>query len=701
MISRGIRTTMVLIVGVVVLLVQSILIYVVASSIFKSDVDSKEHEMKIMVNNIAKSAIDFGKMQSELVRGASNMPMLRDALIAKTPSAEAEAIVSAMSRASENVNSFYIFDTSGKQLILMVQGKPSKLNDLADREYVKAALAGKDGYSSTPLKSIATGNLIVSVTAPITDASGRVLGGVGMSYRLDGLIANYIQSTRMGKTGYSFILSPKGVVIGHPSGERLMQDISGEPGIADMLASPKGEGSYLRDGALRKAVWTRIPDWNWVIGFSMDVKEIEAPAVSERNFMIIMGCAAILALLAVTLLSLEKVVVKPLKRLEEYASSVAAGNLDSTLSLTQKNEIGKLADSLRTMVASLKGKIAEADEKTRLAGEESARAAKAGEEAEAARLEAERAKSEGMLQAAARLEDVVEILSSASEELSAQVEQSTRGSEEQSARVGETASSMEEMNATVLEVARNAGEAANAAENAKTKAEGGADIVTRVIKGIGDVQTQALGLKTDMTTLGQQAEGIGRVLNVISDIADQTNLLALNAAIEAARAGEAGRGFAVVADEVRKLAEKTMTATKEVGDAIRAIQDGTRKNVGNVEQAVTAIDGATDLAWQAGESLKGIVSLVDTTSEQVRSIATAAEQQSATSEEINRSIEAVSRISSETADAMRQSARAVGELAEQAQALKGLIADMKSESGTPALASGTPGRRPALPGGRA
>ena len=347
-----------------------------------------------------------------------------------------------------------------------------------------------------------------------------------------------------------------------------------------------------------------------------------------------------------------------------------------------------LQNALSKMLDNLKAKIREAEEMGQQARHESERAQVATAKAEEACLQAERSKAEGMLQAAQQLEGVVEVVTSASEELSAQVEQSSRGAEAQAHRVGETATAMEEMTATVLEVAKNASQAADTADMAKRKAQDGSQVVAQVVKGIGEVQQQALGMKSDMTTLGRQAEGIGQILNVISDIADQTNLLALNAAIEAARAGEAGRGFAVVADEVRKLAEKTMTATKEVGEAIHGIQAGTKKNIDNVEQTVKKIDTATGLANESGEALNEIVSLVDRTTDQVRSIATASEQQSAASEEINHSIEDVSRISSETSDAMRQSAQAVSELAHQALVLKGLIDRMMDEGrgGSPARA---------------
>jgi methyl-accepting chemotaxis protein len=340
-------------------------------------------------------------------------------------------------------------------------------------------------------------------------------------------------------------------------------------------------------------------------------------------------------------------------------------------------EIGVFG-AMKQMVATLKGKIAEADQKTTEAAEQARLAGIATDEANEAKARAERAKAEGMMQAAMQLEKVVEVVSSASEELSAQIEQSSRGTEVQSNRVGETATAMEEMNATVLEVARNASQAAESSNTARAKAMEGAKIVAQVVAGINTMQTVSMAMKEDMGVLGKQAEGIGQIMNVISDIADQTNLLALNAAIEAARAGDAGRGFAVVADEVRKLAEKTMTATKEVGEAISGIQHGTKKNLDNVERAVTTVVQATEMANKSGESLQEIVHLVEVSTDQVRSIATASEEQAAASEEINKSIEDINRISGETASAMNQSAQAVGELANQAGNLRKLIETMKA-----------------------
>ncbi|GFK92750.1 Methyl-accepting chemotaxis protein McpQ [Fundidesulfovibrio magnetotacticus] len=300
--------------------------------------------------------------------------------------------------------------------------------------------------------------------------------------------------------------------------------------------------------------------------------------------------------------------------------------------------------------------------------------------------------NERITEAAHTSQTVSGAMTQSTEGLAAQIEQSSKGARLQSARMAETAAAMQQMNATVLEVARNASQASETSGRARGQAEAGAKVVGRVIEFIAQVKLNAHQSREDMGMLGDRAQGIGQVLDVISDIADQTNLLALNAAIEAARAGEAGRGFAVVADEVRKLAEKTMTATRDVGEAIRSIQEGARKNRDNVELAVNASEQATALAGQSGEALAEIVRLVELAADQVRSIATASEEQSAASEEIHRSVEEVNRISEETAASMDEAAQSVRDLAGQARSLLEMIASM--QGGEPdarkALAAGTP-----------
>ena len=363
----------------------------------------------------------------------------------------------------------------------------------------------------------------------------------------------------------------------------------------------------------------------------------------------------------------------------EVARKISGGDLEVDMSLHGSRRDCGLFAAMREMREELKNSFDKATERQAEAEQQAEAARKAVAEATEAKHMAETARAEGMLQAAQQLEAVVEIISTASEQLATQITQSSRGADEQSGRIHETATAMEQMNATVLEVAKNAQLAADVSGNAQKQTLEGVQIVTSAVAGIKSIHAKSLAIKQDMGALGKQAEAIGQIMNVIADIADQTNLLALNAAIEAARAGDAGRGFAVVADEVRKLAEKTMTATREVGEAISGIQQGTRKNIDNVEDVGEAIEEATTLSARSGDSLRQILEFVEHVNDQIQAIAAASEQQSATSEEINRSVEQVATISAETAKAMESASQAVEALSRQSATLQGLIHSMKKQ----------------------
>lgn len=284
-------------------------------------------------------------------------------------------------------------------------------------------------------------------------------------------------------------------------------------------------------------------------------------------------------------------------------------------------------------------------------------------------VEAQRA---SMKRAGEQLSGLAEHVASATELLSASADDQAHGAQKQRSQTTAVAAAMEQMTGTVLAVAQNASATSEAADQAKDSATEGAAMVSKAVDAIIEVSESAEQLGEDIGELNGQAGEIGRIIGVINDIADQTNLLALNAAIEAARAGEAGRGFAVVADEVRKLAEKTVAATKEVEEAIRAIQQGSSHAMESMQQTEKQVTQSTELSNQAGEVIHQIMANITDMVDRVTQIATAAEQQSSAAEEINRSIDEIAEIASEADEAAGQAADATRELAGLAQELLGV-----------------------------
>jgi methyl-accepting chemotaxis protein len=258
--------------------------------------------------------------------------------------------------------------------------------------------------------------------------------------------------------------------------------------------------------------------------------------------------------------------------------------------------------------------------------------------------------------------EAVSATASASSQISSSTEEMAAGAQEQTSQAGEVASAVEEMTKTILENARNASNAAETAKQARLSAEQGGKVVAETVEGMKRIAQVVEVSAGTVKELGKSSDQIGEIIGVIDDIADQTNLLALNAAIEAARAGEQGRGFAVVADEVRKLAERTTRATKEIAGMIKKIQSDTAGAVASMEEGTAEVKQGMKLADRAGASLQEIVGVSQKVTDMVTQIAAASEEQSSASEQISKNVEGISKVTGETAQGTQQIARAAEDL---------------------------------------
>lgn len=474
----------------------------------------------------------------------------------------------------------------------------------------------------------------------------------------------YMTREETEKTGYFFAYALDGTNVAHGASPNKhgkphwdSQDPNGKYTYREFTEQARKGGGFVEymqkkpgtEDMIPKLSYVElIPGTDWYVGTGVYIDDVEAKMASIRAEVgsemassalragLFLGGYALLIVAPATVFLIRKAIVGPIRQTAEVMRDIAEGEGDLTkrIEVKSSDEVGQLAERFNAFAEKVHDLVVE-------------------------------------------VVGATHEVASAATEIAASSEEMARGMGDQQEQVVQISAAVEEMSASIVEVAHKSSDAAEQAEESGQVAEDGNGIVVETVETMGAIREAVMSSSAIVDELGRRSDEIGQIIAVINDIADQTNLLALNAAIEAARAGEHGRGFAVVADEVRKLADRTTEATGEVAKTIRAIQEETKRAVAQMDEGGTRVQSGVERAGIAGEALQKITSRTRDVASMIASIAAAAEQQSSAGAQISRGIESISAVTAQATAGASQAASAAEALSGKAEELRRLVGQFK------------------------
>ena len=525
--------------------------------------------------------------------------------------------------------------------------------NVAAREYFKQALSGKASVSD-PVISKATGHAVVVVAVPVK-VGGKSVGVLFGAINMEEL-SSKVLSIKIGKTGYAYVVQSDGMTIVHPDKAMVMKDnILQNPNAPwelkqtteKMVKGERGLTRYSYNGTDKMVSFSPVPNSRWSLALTAPVAEI-TEVLSSLTMISLATIAVVLLVAAVVVILFARRIARPIRKIESAAARIAAGDISANrLDIRSNDEIGRLGRAFEAMSENLRALIKKVGAST---------------DQVAASAEELNASAEQSAQAAMQIAQVITEVAV--------------GAEKQQKAVEHTAATVEQMSAGIRQIADNTEKVASASANSAEIAATGSKSIEKSIGQMNIIEKTVTKSAEVVAKLGERSKEIGHIVEVISGIAGQTNLLALNAAIEAARAGEQGRGFAVVAEEVRKLAEQSQEAAKQIADLIGEIRLDTDQAVAAMHEGTREVRTGAEVVTHAGQAFQDIFGAVNAVSRQIGEISGSIQELAGGSQQIVKAVQDIDAVSKETSSqtqtvsaATQEQSATMQEIAASSQAL--------------------------------